>query len=100
MSRSLDVTIMGREFRVACPEGEEDALLEAVDYLDRKMNDIRQGGKIIGTEKIAVMAALNIAHELLSARLPGGFDIGEYKRRMGSMQSRIEQALSEQDNLF
>ena len=100
MSRSLDVTIMGREFRVACPEGEEDALLEAVDYLDRKMNDIRQGGKIIGTEKIAVMAALNIAHELLSSRLPGGFDIGEYKRRMGSMQSRIEQALSEQDNLF
>ncbi len=100
MSRSLDVTIMGREFRVACPEGEEDALLEAVDYLDRKMNDIRQGGKIVGTEKIAVMAALNITHELLSSRLPGGFDIGEYKRRMGSMQSRIEQALSEQDNLF
>lgn len=100
MSRSLDVSIMGREFRVACPEGEEDALLEAVDYLDRKMNDIRQGGKIVGTEKIAVMAALNITHELLSSRLPGGFDIGEYKRRMGSMQSRIEQALSEQDNLF
>lgn len=100
MSRSLDVTIMGRDFRIACPEGEEEALLEAVDYLDRKMNDIRLGGKIAGTEKIAVMAALNIAHELLSSRLPGGFDIGEYKRRMGSMQSRIEQALSDQDNLF
>lgn len=100
MSRSLDVNIMGREFRVACPEGEEQALLDAVAYLDRKMNDIRETGKIIGVERIAIMAALNIAHELLSARLPGGFDIGEFKRRMGSMQTQIEQALSEQDKLF
>lgn len=100
MSRSLDVNIMGREFRVACPEGEEQALLDAVAYLDRKMNDIRDTGKIVGVERIAIMAALNIAHELLSARLPGGFDIGEFKRRMGSMQAQIEQALSEQDKLF
>jgi len=100
MSRSLDVNIMGREFRVACPEGEEQALLDAVAYLDRKMNDIRETGKIVGVERIAIMAALNIAHELLSARLPGGFDIGEFKRRMGSMQAQVEQALSEQDKLF
>ena len=100
MSRSLDVNIMGREFRVACPEGEEQALLDAVDYLDKKMNVIREGGKIVGVEKIAIMAALNISHELLSARLPGGFDIGEFKRRMGSMQAQIEQAMSEQDKLF
>lgn len=100
MSKSLDVTIMGRDFRVACPEGEEQALLDAVDYLDKKMNEIRETGKVIGTERIAVMAALNIAHELLSARLPGGFDIGEFKRRMGSMQAQIEQTLSDQDKLF
>jgi cell division protein ZapA len=100
MSKSLDVTIMGRDFRVACPEGEEQALLDAVDYLDKKMNEIRETGKVIGTDRIAVMAALNIAHELLSARLPGGFDIGEFKRRMGFMQAQIEQTLSEQDKLF
>jgi len=100
MSRSLDVSIMGREFRVACPEGEEQALLDAVAYLDRKMNEIREGGKIVGVDKIAIMAALNISHELLSARLPGGFDIGEFKRRMGSMQAQIEQAMSDQDKLF
>ncbi len=100
MSRSLDVSIMGREFRVACPEGEEQALLDAVAYLDRKMNDIRDTGKIVGTERIAIMAALNITHELLSARLPGGFDIGEFKRRMGHMQAQVEQAMSEQDKLF
>jgi cell division protein ZapA len=100
MSRSLDVSIMGREFRIACPEGEEQALLDAVAYLDRKMNDIRDTGKIVGTERIAIMAALNITHELLSARLPGGFDIGEFKRRMGLMQAQVEQAMSEQDKLF
>lgn len=100
MSRSLDVSIMGREFRIACPEGEEQALLDAVAYLDRKMNDIRDTGKIVGTERIAIMAALNITHELLSARLPGGFDIGEFKRRMGLMQAQVEQAMSEQDRLF
>jgi cell division protein ZapA len=100
MSKSLDVAIMGRDFRIACPDGEEQALLDAVDYLDKKMNEIRETGKVIGVDRIAVMAALNITHELLSARLPGGFDIGEYKRRMGLMQAQIEQTLSEQDKLF
>ena len=100
MSRSLDVAIMGRDFRVACPEGEEQALLDAVDYLDKKMKEIRETGKVVGVERIAVMAALNITHELLSARLPGGFDIGEFKRRMGIMQMQIEQTLSEQNKLF
>lgn len=98
--KGLDVTIMGREFRVACPEGEQQALLESVDYLDRKMREIRGDGKVIGVERIAIMAALNIAHEFLSTRLAGSFDIGEYKRRMKSMQSQIEQAMTDQDELF
>lgn len=100
MSKSLDVSIMGRDFRVACPAGEEQALLDAVSYLDKKMNEIFESGKVIGTERIAIMAALNIAHELLSARLPGGFDIGEFKRRMNVMHANVEQTLSEQDKLF
>ncbi|MCL4471279.1 MAG: cell division protein ZapA [Sulfuricella sp.] len=98
--KGLDVTIMGREFRVACPEGEQQALLESVDYLDRKMREIRGDGKVIGVERIAIMAALNIAHEFLSTRLAGSFDIGEYKRRMKAMQSQIEQAMTDQDELF
>jgi len=98
--KGLDVTIMGREFRVACPEGEQQALLESVDYLDKKMREIRGDGKVIGVERIAIMAALNIAHEFLSTRLAGSFDIGEYKRRMKSMQLQIEQAMTDQDELF
>jgi cell division protein ZapA len=98
--KGLDVTIMGREFRVACPEDEQQALLDSVTYLDKKMREIRDTGKVIGVERIAIMAALNIAHEFLGTRLAGSFDIGEYKRRMHSMQAQIDQALADQDELF
>ena len=98
--KGLDVAIMGREFRVACPEDEQDALLASVDYLDRKMREIRDNGKVIGVERIAIMAALNITHELLNTRIVGSFDIGEFKSRIGSMQAQIEQAMADQDELF
>jgi cell division protein ZapA len=99
-SKGLQITIMGREFRVACREDEQAGLLEAVDYLNRKMLDIRDGGKVIGLERIAIMAALNIAHELLTTKVGGGFDMGEIKRRMNRMEAVIDQAMSEQAKLF
>jgi len=90
---------MGREFRVACPEDEQKGLLEAVDYLNKKMNEIRDNGKIIGLERIAIMAALNIAHELLATKV-GGFDIAQLKRRMESMETMLDQAMHDQSKLF
>jgi len=99
-SKGLDVTIMGREFRVACPEDEQQELLASVDYLDKKMREIRDTGKVIGIERIAIMAALNIAHEFLTTRVSPNFDIGEFKRRISSMEAALEQAMSEQDELF
>ena len=99
-AKSLQIAIMGREFRVACPENEQAGLLEAVDYLNRKMLEIRDGGKIIGLERIAIMAALNIAHEMLTMKVGGGFDIGDVKRRMARMETAIDQAMSEQAKLF
>ena len=98
--KGLDVNIMGREFRVACTDEQKPDLIKAVDYLNGKMRDIRDAGKVIGVERIAIMAALNIAHEFLSTRVEGGFDIGEFKRRMVSMQSTIDQAMNGQDELF
>jgi cell division protein ZapA len=97
--RGVDVSIMGREFRVSCTDDEYDALMSAVSYLDRKMREIRDSGKVIGVERIAIMAALNIAHELLTAR-SGGFDIGDFKRRINSMQEQIEREIAEQNELF
>jgi cell division protein ZapA len=96
-SKTLDVSIMGREYRVACPPDQEKELLEAVVYLDRKMREIREQGKVVGVERIAVMAALNIAHELLASRGGGAFDIGDFKRRIESMQAAIDGALVGQE---
>jgi cell division protein ZapA len=97
--KGMDVTIMGREFRVACPDDQLDDLKEAVAYLDKKMREIRDSGKIIGVERIAIMAALNVAHELLTTRT-GGFDIGDFKRRISSMQEQIDLAMADQNELF
>ena len=98
--RGLQINIMGREFRVACPEDEQEGLLEAVDYLNKKMQDIRSGGKVVGLERIAIMAALNIAHEFLSTKVGGGFDIADIKRRMAGMETVLDEAMSDQNELF
>ncbi|MFA6202119.1 MAG: cell division protein ZapA [Gallionella sp.] len=96
----LDVKILDRELRVACPEDEREALLSAVAYLDKKMTEIRDAGKIVNVERIAIMAALNIAHELLSTKVGRGVDLSDLTRRMTAMQTAIDQALAEQENLF
>ncbi len=98
--KTLDVVILDREFRIACPEDERAELLDAVAYLDKKMREIRDLGKVATVERIAIMAALNLAHELLTTRLGAGFDMAEFKRRMGSMQATIDATLAEQDELF
>ncbi len=99
-AKALDVSIMGRSYRVTCAEEEREALLAAVAYVDKKMTEIKAASKVAGTERIAVMAALNIANELLSIKLGSGFDMAELKRRMSSVQSKLDQALSQQDSLF
>ncbi|MBK8338377.1 MAG: cell division protein ZapA [Sterolibacteriaceae bacterium] len=95
----LDITLLGREYRVACPPDERDALLKAASYVDEKMRDIRGKTQSAG-EKLAVMTALNIAHELLQMKLPGGIDLQDFRRRIDSMQSRVDQALALQEKLF
>ena len=65
---SLDVFILDKAYKIACPPGEQDNLRRSAQYLDRKMREIRGSGKIIGLERIAVIAALNISHELLVLR--------------------------------
>jgi|SRR5687768_16207548 len=96
----MDVVIMGREFRVTCPDEEREQLLQAVAYLDKKMRQIRDGGKVIGSERVAIMAALNVTHELLAARNKEGFDMDEFKRRIDHMQATLDAVMPEQDKLF
>ena len=98
--KGLEINIMGREFRVACPDNEQKGLLQAVEYLNKKMIEIRDHGKIVGLERIAIMAALNIAHELLSTKVGSGFDIAELKRRIEHMETMLDQAVHDQSELF
>lgn len=110
-SVTLDISILGREFKVACKESERAELSEAVALLDRRMREIRDAGKVTGTDRIAVMAALNFAHELLRARhgsaraasasMPEStIDGDSARRRIQSMQTAIDQALAGQEKLF
>lgn len=102
--KGLGIQILGRDFRVACPEGEEKQLLSSVEYVNRRMRELRDTGKITGNERIAIMAALNIAHEFLSQR-PGkpaaGVDGADFRRRIAAMQETLDSALAaDQDKLF
>ncbi len=64
-SNGVAIKILGKEYQVACPEDQTHSLLDAAFLLDSKMKEIRASGKIIGADRIAVMAALNLAHEFL-----------------------------------
>ena len=97
--KPLDIYIMGREYRVACQESEQEALIQASHYLDLKMREIREQGKVIGIERIAVMAALNIAFEFLHK--PGHtVDMLALRRRIENMEASIDEALRSQQGLF
>ena len=98
--RSLDVSIMGRSYKVTCADGEREALMQAVSYLDQKMNEIKSSGRVGSIERIAVMAALNITHELLATRVAGDFDFASLKRRIDSMQEALDEVLAPQERLF
>lgn len=98
--KQIDFKVMGREFRVACPENEERELLEAVAYVDKRMVEMRDKSKVIGLERIAIMTALAIANDYLHAKVPGGFDVAEFRRRIQLMQASVEAAMTEQEKLF
>ena len=100
----LDVIIMGQSYRLACREGEQHTLREAVHYLDSKMCALRDSGKVKGTDRIAVMAALSVSAEFLSVKSPqgplGDQSMLEVKQKLEAMHSVLDQALSPQENLL
>lgn len=108
----LDIALLGKEYRVACPAEEREALLAAVAYVDAKMHDIAEKTRSNISERIAVMAALNIAHEFLSLSAPSqeigdndrdletGLDFGAVKRRIGLMEAQLDAVLGPQDKLI
>jgi cell division protein ZapA len=115
--KGIAISVMGREFRVAAPLGEERQLLASVDLLNRKMKEIRDTGKVVGNERIAIMAALNLAHENLHTlgaapinprnereNTPSStvvtIDEAYVRGRINAFESILEKAVSEQEKLF
>lgn len=91
---TVHVSILDRDYAVACSPEDRPGLIEAAAYLDGKMREIRGQAKLVGLERIAVMAALNIAHESLQARTElrqVGVDVGEELRKLNA---RIDAALA------
>ena len=88
----VTVNIFGKEFMIACPDDERDALLAAANYLDKKMREIHGTGKVIGTERCAIMAGLNIANELLDLRGRGGMS-PDALQKLRFLQTKIDAAL-------
>lgn len=100
----VDVSIMGHPYKLACREGEETALQQAVAYLNDRMCAIRDTGKIKGNDRIAVMAALGIAAEFLSTKFEdgsfSGMALAEIQTKISMMHGVLDAALAPQENLF
>ncbi len=92
---TVSVRLLDKEYLVACPEDEQDGLLRAAHYLNGRMKEIRDSGKVIGMDRIAVMVALNIAHDLLqqqSQRTQYGRNLGV---RVRVLRERVDEVLHE-----
>ena len=91
---TVSVDILDKEYQVACPPDEEAALAGAARDLDRHMRDIRSTGKVIGLERVAIMAALNISHELLAPKGGGGTaETSEDQQRLSALNSQLDEVL-------
>jgi cell division protein ZapA len=106
----VTVRILDKEYRVGCQPEEQEGLVESARMLDRHMREIRQTGRVIGTDRIAVMAALNIAHELIQAQRRGAGEgerqgeegqqvRDEEERRLAAIQERLADAVASQRQL-
>ena len=88
----VSVRLLDREYQVACPSEERADLLDSAEYLDAKMREVRDGGKVIGLDRIAVISALNLANELIKLRRHGSTLDGDVGARIRTLRERVEAA--------
>lgn len=93
----VDVSILGRDYSLACLPEQKEALLSAVRHVDQRMLAVKGSGKVASNERIAVMAALQIAGELLAMRAPdgplGNVAVGEFKSKIDDMNNLLDQVV-------
>lgn len=88
---TISVRILDKEYQVSCPPDEVDGLTASAKHLDEQMREIREGGNVLGLDRMAVMAALNIAHDLLRLRE----DTADVSGRITTLVERLSEALDE-----
>ena|SRR5579863_8041502 len=91
----IHVSIMGKDLVVACPENEREALHAAARYLDEKMREVQETGRVIGMERCAIMAALNIANEFLELSKRASASTPELDKKLQFLHNRVTKALQE-----
>jgi cell division protein ZapA len=99
-AEQITLTILGREYRVACRPEERNELLACAHYVDQKMGAIREGGRVMTSDNIAVMAALQIAQELFGSKGTDGADIADVRRRLRDLTALADEILAPQEKLF
>jgi cell division protein ZapA len=89
----VSVRLLDREYQVACPAEERSNLLDSAEYLDAKMKEVRDSGKVVGLDRIAVISALNIANELMQLKRNGTSVDGDVGAKLRTLRERVESAL-------
>ena len=89
----VNVRLLDRQYEVACPAEERSDLLDSAEYLDAKMREVRDSGKVVGLDRIAVISALNLANELIKLRRHGTSLDGDVGARLQRLRERVEAAL-------
>ena len=95
----VSVRLLDREYQVACPAEERSDLLDSAEYLDAKMREVRDTGKVVGVDRIAVISALNIANELIKMRRNGSSVDAELGAKLQRLRERVEAALEKGQQL-
>ncbi len=95
----VSVRILEKEYLIACPYDERSALLDAAEYLNARMREVRDSGKVVGMDRIAVMVALNLANELTKLKERAALTDGDVGGRVRALRERVEGALQKNQQL-
>jgi cell division protein ZapA len=90
----VNLRILEKDYVVACPEEERETLMASAQYLNQKVQEVREGGKVVSTERMVVVSALNIIHEYLQYKQQKENDMFMVNREMGLLEEKIDLALS------
>ena len=99
MSSPVSVSILGKEYQIACPEEEKGALISSAQLLHKNMEQIRSSGKVVGLDRIAVMAALNLANEVINLKNSEGHDMEDMNKKLLQIKDKVSAFLEEDRQL-